>query len=55
MDANLISYYKRNPERFVEDILNIKLNLYQKFALRMIFYSDNNEKKGKIKCEDYLS
>lgn len=46
MDANLISYYNRNPERFAEDILNIKLNLYQKIALRMIFNSWKRKKRG---------
>lgn len=48
MDANLISYYKKNPERFAEDFLNIKLNLYQKIALRIIFNSRKRKRRGEL-------
>lgn len=36
-----ITYYRRNPHRFVEEYLGIKLYLYQKIILFMMFLSDS--------------
>lgn len=33
-------YYRANPHRFVEDVLGIKLRLFQKILLVMMFYNN---------------
>lgn len=35
------SYYRKNPQRFVVDYLNIKLKLFQKILIYMMMYSTN--------------
>ena len=35
-NINQIIYWKKHPEEFVEEILEIKLNLYQKLFIRLI-------------------
>lgn len=35
------SYYRKNPQRFVEEYLNIKLKLFQKILIYMMMVSTN--------------
>lgn len=45
MDERTKDFYKKYPDRFVEDFLGLKLHQYQKVMLRMLLV------KNKIKKE----
>lgn len=33
---NLINYYKKNPHKYLEDVLGIKIKWYQKIYLKIM-------------------
>lgn len=35
------SFYRENPQRFVEDYLNIKLKLFQKFLIYAMMHNNH--------------